>query len=194
MNIIPKRIDLIICLLLILFAHTNISMANETMSLYSDGSINAGHGVVHMPGAILDSACSIEVGNENQTIPLQNNVIELLEENTTSKPIIFRIRLTHCIKNEILKNNQWKNVRLSFLGKVDENDNKLFAVKGGALGLGMQLRNANNDIIFPGEEVYLNNIPIGSKDLLYSIRAKADSSHLESGMIETTIQLRFDYE
>lgn len=194
MKIIFDRAIYFICALMFFCIYAEKSVADGTQSIYSGIKSNARHGVVHMPGVILDAACEIATESRNQTIDLNLSSVESILRNGYGEIKTFSIKLLNCTRKRADGTTVWKNINISFVGDSDFNDNSLFQLHGTILGVGIQVLDDNHNVVSPGRRVVLNQVPEDSLELRYNVRLAADKANIESGIGDLTIQLRFDYE
>lgn len=104
-------------------------------------------GIVYFRGGIVEPACSVSPESENQVVDL--GVISSNQFNgvgSHSIKIPFFIKLMNCNKNMADK------VSVYILGDVDNKDKRLFNItekQNSALGVGVALFNAEDEIIIP---------------------------------------------
>lgn len=194
MRISRDRVIYVFCLTVALLFNSNSVSANtkgyNSLGVWND----AGHGAVHMPGAIIDAACSIATESQNQTVNVHLVNISTIMSYGHGEEVPFYIEMEHCTRKRANGKTDWKDIKISFSGAVDHFNDTLFDIHGSLRGFGIQLRDSKGAVIVPGEVTILNDIPISSKELRYSVRVAADSGNIEGGMGNSTIQLRLDYE
>lgn len=158
------------------------------------GFKEAGHGAVHMPGAILDAACAISTDSEDQTVNLKltnvNSIVNLNYGNSAD----FVITLDHCTKIRSDGKTQWKSIKAIFSGTVDEFDQSLFSLVGSVRGVGIRLQDEKGVIINPGEVIIRNDTPNHTAEFRCRVMLVADSNIIRRGIGRTLIQLRLDYD
>ena len=111
---------------------------------------NEGHGKITFYGSIIDAACSIYPGDDDQRIPLGQVSTAALADGKTSTPVDFHIRLDNCALSEEEEGDDTsraataKAVKISFEGDYDEANNDLLGIVGTASGAGVVITdNAN---------------------------------------------------
>lgn len=109
---------------------------------------NEGHGKITFSGSIIDAACSIYPGDDDQRIPLGQVSTAALAEGKTSTPVAFHIRLDNCAlaeeEEEITRATAAKAVKIAFEGDYDAADSDLLGIVGTASGAGVVITdNAN---------------------------------------------------
>lgn len=153
----------------------------------------AGHGVIHMPGSILDAACAIDTESEDQTVNLHLSSIGKIVTFGYANSEDLVIKLVHCTKSSSEGGKEWKSVTATFNGVVDEYDKNLFALHGSIRGVGIRIEDEKNNLIIPGKTVVSNSIPLDTAEFRGRVILVADSNKIERGVGRSTIQLRLNY-
>ncbi|HEY3591111.1 MAG TPA: fimbrial protein [Buttiauxella sp.] len=194
MNFISRRTVYSFCACIFSVLSFCTFAANNTGSFNVGEYKSAGHGVVRMPGAIIDAACAISIESRDQTLNLHLASISSLLAYGYGSAEYFVIKLVHCTRVRSDGVTEWKNITATFSGDTDRYNNTLFSLTGDVRGVGVQLRDDNSNIIIPGEVVSRNQIPLNIAEMRYSVRLVADSNKIESGVGHSTIRLRLDYD
>lgn len=149
-----------------------------------------GHGIVGMTGSIIDSACSIAVNNENQSIIFGPETTGELIHDGHGRPVSFAIHLIGCnlnAKNE--SNHRETTFSVTFDGQLD---GRLFAVSG-ASGFGILIFDKAGDIIRPGTPLPAQKLKPGEQMLEYALELYDDRHRFIAGNWHTTIRFKVDY-
>jgi type 1 fimbria pilin len=142
-----------------------------------------------MQGSIIDTACAIAVSSREQSIDL--GVIPLADiirdGQSHSKP--FSIDLVNCVIERPGKED-WKHFQVTFDG---DQDGRLFGVRGGASGVGLEISDSLGNIAAPGKALPTVDIIPGRMQLNYSLKLVANSHALKSGDYFSSIRFKVDY-
>jgi type 1 fimbria pilin len=142
-----------------------------------------------MQGGIVDTACAIAVDDREQNIDL--GVIPvgdiIRDGQGRSKP--FSIDLINCVLERPGKEG-WKQFQVTFEG---DGDGRLFGVRGGASGVGLQISDNLGNIVSPGKALPFVDIIPGSMRLNYSLKLVANNHALTSGDYFSSIRFKLDY-
>lgn len=155
-------------------------------------ALNAGHGRVSMQGSIIDVPCAIAVESREQTIDLITTSLEQVIRDGASPPMPFSIRLENCILQSFTPGLQeWSHFSVTFEGPVS--DGRLFALKGEACGIGLEISDADGNPIQPGVASRPGPILPGTMRLNYSLRLIGNHQRLRAGEYYTTVRFKLDY-
>jgi type 1 fimbria pilin len=149
-------------------------------------------GRVQITGSIVDSACSIRVGGDSQTIAFKPLTLNgLLSGDTTSQQSLT-IYISDCITPD--KNNNKtdpsQHFKLTFEGQP-YGDN--FGIQGGAKGLALQIKDNQGKLISPGMSLKHGALSIDSLMLNYSVTLVGSGHVLEAGDYHATIKLNIQH-
>lgn len=156
------------------------------------------HGIVSMRGVILDSACSLDILNRDQTrdqtIDMLSHPISEIISRKSSLDRPFSIHLVNCtLKNFSKKKTSVGDqnfFKITFDGTRDHND---FGVMGNAEGVVLQIRDADGNIAVPGHALPAGNIAPESMTLNYTMRLIGNGQNLLAGGYHSTIRYKLDY-
>lgn len=169
------------------------AVKNSSDADYYD-NYNAGHGLIHMPGVILDAPCSIDVSSRYQTVNLSVSSIYGLMVNRFGPEKSITIKLVNCTYKHSNGDADWKSMRFAFIGDVDKNSPSLFSLRGNTSGVGVQVRGNDGLTILPGKTYEMGAPPNGEAELKYNVRLAADTAKLEPGKSYSTIKFLMDYD
>lgn len=151
-----------------------------------------GHGKVSMQGSIIDTPCAIAVASREQVIDLMTIPLEqvIRDGGGPSKP--FSIHLENCAFEQLIPNQQdWSHFMVTFDGPVT--DGELFALHGGARGIGLEISDATGDRMQPGIASQAGLLQPGAMRLDYSLRLVGNHQKLRAGAYSTTVRFKLDY-
>nr|WP_065506544.1 fimbrial protein [Serratia inhibens] len=151
----------------------------------------AGWGVVHMGGAIIDSACAIAIGDRDQTINMGTVPISQIVRNGQGEDMPFSVKLVNCVLERHRPHlPDWKYFRVTFDGSID---GKGFGVQGEAEGIVIQITDSYGNIASPGVAMPINEIVPGDMLLNYSFKLIGNNKPLRAGDYFSTIKFKLDY-
>lgn len=149
-----------------------------------------GEGKVRMHGAIIDTACAIKAGSQDQTIDMGTISLGRLtrHDDVGSKP--FSIKLVNCILERSKNKINWNFFQVTFDGYAE---GALFGVQGDARGIALKIKNSNGTQVMPGKPMPLEEIIIGNKVLNYSMTLTPNNKPLKVGSYSSTVRFKLDY-
>ncbi|MGF6593718.1 fimbrial protein [Pseudomonas sp. 2835] len=149
-------------------------------------------GRVQLAGSIVDTACTIRVGNESQTIAFKPMALNgLVSGNATSQQPLT-IYISDCItsgKNHN-KTDPSQRFKLTFEGQPY---GKYFGIQGGAKGIALQIKDNQGRLISPGMSLEHSALSIDSLMLDYSVTIVGSGHALEAGDYHATIKLNIQH-
>jgi type 1 fimbria pilin len=148
-------------------------------------------GRVQMAGSIVDSACSIRVGSDRQTVAFKPMALNGLLNGDPSSQQFLTVYVTDCIASE--KSNDTdtsQRFRLTFEGQAY---GKYFAIEGVAKGIALQIKDHQGKLVSPG--MLLEHSPISADQLLlnYSLTLVGSGRVLEAGDYHATLKLNIQH-
>jgi type 1 fimbria pilin len=153
-----------------------------------------GHGMVHMDGKILDSACSVDTNSRDQTIDMLTQPASEIISAGEGLPRPFSIRLVNCnlsrAQTSAAMLPDWQYFRVTFDGI---HDGKSFGVTGEARGIALQIRDARDVVAIPGEPMPASNITPDDMTMDYTLRLVGNGKDMQAGDYRTTIRYKLDY-
>lgn len=157
-------------------------------SCFADAHV-AGWGRVNMQGAIIDTACAIDVNSREQTIDMEVLPLADIIRDGQGRSKPFSIDLVNCITARPGKDS-WKQFQVTFDG---EPNGDLFGVRGDASGVALQITDINGNVATPGKAMSSINLAQGDRQLNYTLRLVANSQALKSGDYFSLIRFKLDY-
>ncbi|WP_413507996.1 fimbrial protein [Serratia proteamaculans] len=152
---------------------------------------SAGWGRVNMQGAVIETACAIDINSRDQTIDMSVLPLSQIirDGQGTSRP--FTINLVNCVLARIDKRlPDWQRFQVTFDGRED---NGLFSVEGEAQGVALQIADNAGNIASPGEPLPAVAMSEGARQLNYSLRLMGNKQALRAGDYTSTIRFKMDY-
>lgn len=150
-----------------------------------------GWGRVSMQGAIIDTACAIELGNRDQTIDMAVVPIADIIRDGQGGGKSFVINLNNCeLQHSAHQLPDWKNFQVTFDGDAEGDS---FKVQGSASGIALQISDIIGNIVKPGKPLPLENIIPGNMTLNYTIKLVKNNHALKSGEYSSSIRFKLNY-
>ncbi|MFC0228817.1 fimbrial protein [Serratia aquatilis] len=160
---------------------------------FSGSALSAGEfgrGSVSMEGAIFDTPCTIDVGDQNQTVVVDTLTIEELAYKGQGPAQAFAIRLVDCL---LPRPDLGQRDRQRFVMMFDgERDREHFGVAGTAQGVALRIQDARGQVAMPGETLPVAFMP-GDPTLHYRVSLVASRMPLRAGEYYSAIRFRMDY-
>ncbi|HEJ0318276.1 TPA: type 1 fimbrial protein [Klebsiella aerogenes] len=153
-----------------------------------------GHGVVHMHGEILDTACNVDTASRDQTIDMGTQPVSELISQGVGLARPFSIRLMNCVLTRIGHNSKplddWSKFQVTFDGT---HDSDAFGVDGDARGVALQILDEAGNTAVPGEPLPACPLVPGRMQLNYTLRLIGNGDTLQAGTYHTTVRYKLDY-
>ncbi|MHA0874433.1 fimbrial protein [Enterobacter pasteurii] len=151
-----------------------------------------GHGKVSMQGAIIDTPCVIKVDSRDQAIDLITLPLDQIINAGVGPSKPFSIHLENCALEPMLPNHpDWSHFRVTFDGAIT--DGSLFALRGEARGVGLEIMDAAGNRMRPGIASSSGQLQPGAMRLDYSLRLVGNHQKLRAGAYQTTVRFKLDY-
>lgn len=147
-------------------------------------------GRVSMNGAIISSACDIDMGDGYQEITMPGETRGHIKRTGEGVPEDFSIHLTKCAIDSSSEPSAWQYLNIIFDG--DEEDG-LFRVSGNAGGVALQLQDSHGAVIHPGRPVSLQQITVSDNRLDYQFRLRNTMRDIVVGDYSAIIRYRIEY-
>ncbi|MDD2047812.1 fimbrial protein [Pseudomonas putida] len=148
-------------------------------------------GRVQLAGSIVDSACTIRVGNDNQTVTFKPTALNGLVSGDSSAQQSLNIYISDCVGSNALSNSEpSQRFKLVFEG---ETEGQYFGIKGGAQGIALQIKDEHGKLISPGMLLEHSTLSSDSLMLNYSLTLVGNGHALEAGDYHATIKLSIQH-
>jgi type 1 fimbria pilin len=149
-------------------------------------------GSVRMQGSIIETACAIDVGSRDQTIDMGSLPVSQIRRDGQGPAHPFVIRLVKCaLERASPTHSDWQYFRVTFDGLHQRN---LFGVNGQAKGVGLEIRRQDGEVALPGLAMSPQEIVPGTRDLAFQLRLVANQAPLVSGLYQSQLRFKLDYE
>lgn len=160
-------------------------------------------GWLQVEGAMMESACRLEMASRSQTVLLPaTGTGELLKPGDTGTPATFYLRLQGCMRSAGKVINTRNNtlawsarqplVSLRFLGPADAHAPELFQVNG-AKGIGLRLRDASGNVLRPGEYSAPIFLSAGDNSLRFTVVSERTAATLSADGYRAIIEFQLNY-
>jgi type 1 fimbria pilin len=153
------------------------------------GTALKGH--VQLTGSIVDSACTIRVGNDSQVIAFKPTALNGLVSGDSSSQQSLNIYISDCIGSAAYnKTEPSQRFKLTFEG---EPEGKYFGMQGGARGIALQIKDEHGQLISPGTVLEHSTVSTDLLLLNYSLTLVGSGHALEAGDYHATIKLSIQH-
>ncbi|QXI46732.1 fimbrial protein [Pseudomonas anuradhapurensis] len=148
-------------------------------------------GRVQLTGSIVDSACTIRMGNDSQTIAFNPLALNSLVSGNTSAKQSLKIAIRDCFTSTTARDiAPSQRFRLTFEGQPE---GKNFAIQGAAKGIALRIEDEHGKLISPGESIEHNTDTADRLLLNYSLTLVGSGHALETGDYNATIKLSIQH-
>ena len=174
-------------------AHKSMLLVLAIVLMSITGLFPAFAGVaLKMQGSIVETACAIDLGSHDQTIDMGSLSISSIIRDGQGPARPFIIRLVNCsLEKQNYNRPDWQYFRMTFDGPHEQG---LFNVSGQAKGIGLEIRDKNNELSIPGYAMLPQQLISGNRDLIYQLRLVANRQPLIAGKYNSQIAFKLDYE
>lgn len=154
------------------------------------------NGQTAMHGEVLASACTIALSDRFQTVSMGDLTLRDFHRGAERPSRALVIHLDNCIttgKNQRVRQVD-PPVRVRFDG-IRGSEPWLFRTQGGARGVALMLRDARQEVVYPGE--YLPawyQKAYSQQALTYRIELVPDGSQITAGDYSAALRFSIDYE
>lgn len=168
------------------------------------GDIDGNVGVLHVQGALTESACRLEMASASQTVDLGDiGTGRLQQVGSRGKPVKVRLQLRDCLRSPadnldersgtVLWNPSQPAVSVSFVAPADVNAQALVQVQG-ASGLGLRLRDQQGRDVRLGSRGAPLWLTPGQSTLVYSVTPERTRAPLQAGAYSARVDFRLSYD
>lgn len=169
-----------------------VSSFTPTLSLMA---ADDGHGRLALQGSIVDTPCSIEVGDLLQELDMGNMSVSEMKRIDTGNSLPFNIGVRNCDLGAIREGGSntympTRRIRIVFDGV---NDAGYFAVSGTASGVALMIRDEFGQEMAPGGMVAPVPMPDGDMDLNYTVTMVKNGQGLQAGSYRAAVNFRIEY-
>lgn len=151
-------------------------------------------GKVSMKGAIVDTACAIDIGTIDQTINMGVLPASYIREVGKGPKKEFEIKLVNCRWEKYGKNNQnnneWSSLDITFDGPSNGNNFTLF---GEARGVQLALNTELGEKIIPGKALNAVGRRPGIVIFKYQMQLVTDYNFVLPGNYQVLLKFKINY-
>lgn len=174
-------------------AGTLLSLGLASFGSFAQVENNVGE--VNFTGSIIDAPCSISADTVRQDVELGAISQSMLENNGSSTPTAFTIKLENCAFEEDAGSSRLNNgVSITFNGRQDETDNSLLALDGAAKGAGVVLTDGVQKVISLGEATPLGTLTQGTNNIKFYAYLKGAAKNITAGEFTSNASFTLDYD
>lgn len=167
-------------------------------------NVDGAHGVLHVHGALTESACRLDMATARQTVELgETGTGRLLNVGDRGTPVAVTLRLYDCLRSGA-RNRDWRSgnltwdpvqpaVSVGFVAPADVNSPSLIGVRG-ASGLALRLTDADHrDVRLGSRGKPLLLLP-GQNVLTYYVVPERTGAPLNAGGFQANIDFWLNYD
>ncbi len=167
-------------------------------------NVDGANGVLHVRGALTESACRLEMTSAYQDVWLgETGTARLAEVGAQGTPVAMRLRLQDCLRtpasnrDERSGNLLWSAhqpaVSLSFVAPADADNPQLIAVRG-ASGVALRMVDQLGRDIRLGSRGTPLMLAVGQDQLDYVVRLERTRAPLQAGAYSAHVDFRLNYD
>jgi len=167
------------------------------------GLVDGEHGVLHVSGALTESACRLEMSSADQSVELGDvGTGRLQQVGDRGTAVAVTLHLQDCLRTAANNRDQEDNltwstnqpaVSLTFTGTQDDSNAQLFLARGVG-GMGLRLTDASHRDVVPGVSGQPQLLTPGSDVLTYYIAPERTGAPLQAGAYLANVNFRLSYE
>lgn len=152
---------------------------------------NAPKGRVQLTGSIVDSACTLSMSSDSQTVTFKPTALNGLIHGNNASQQSLKLYIGDCLASTAQRNSDpSKRFKLTFEG---DGEGQYFSMQGSAHGVALQIKDKEGKSVSPGMLLEHN---FASSDLLmlsYSLTLVGTGHALEAGDYHATIKLSIQH-
>lgn len=171
--------------------HVALGIALNCIILPVSYAVDNGSGTVTMNGEIIDTACTIDMESQEQTIDMGILPTSVIHQMGMGPAHDIDIYLINCDLERANSSGYWNSLRMTFDGP---RDNRLFSVMGDAKGIGLYMEDANQRQVVPGESLPEQEIVPPNMRLSYKLRLATNNKPVQPGNYQAMIRFKVDYQ
>lgn len=167
------------------------------------GLVDGEYGVLHVSGALTESACRLEMSSTDQSVELGDvGTGRLQQVGDRGTAVAVTLHLQDCLRTAANNRDQeddltWSTnqpaVSLTFTGMQDDSNAQLFMASGVG-GMGLRLTDASHRNVVPGVPGQPQLLTPGSDVLTYYIAPERTGAPLQAGAYLANVNFRLSYE
>lgn len=169
-----------------------------------NGSVDGANGVLHVHGALTESACRLEMTSAYQDVWLgETGTARMVEIGAQGTPVTIRLRLRDCLRSpannrddrngNLLWSLQQPAVSVSFVAPADSNNPQLISVRG-ASGVALRMQDSLGRDIRLGSRGAPLMLSVGQDSLDYIVTPERTRAPLQTGAYSAHVDFRLNYD
>lgn len=169
-----------------------------------NAGVDGANGVLHVHGALTESACRLEMTSAYQDVWLgETGTARLAQVGAQGTPVAVQLRLRDCLRspannrdernNSLLWSTHQPAVSLSFSGPADVDNAQLVKVRG-ASGLALRMNDTLGRDIRLGSRGAPLMLAVGQDTLDYIITPERTRAQLQAGAYSAQLNFKLSYE
>jgi len=173
-----------------------ITLASVSFNL--NAAVDEGHGLVHMGGEIITSACGIASSSLDQTVDFGNfsfaDVYKGKAGNNSYHSIPFEIQLVDCVLSAVSNANEsYSSANIIFDGQPDNQDPQSLGITGEAKGVAIQLFSSHGAFLPLGTSTGDYKLVEGNNLLKFYARVKINPDNAQAGEFQSLVRFTLSY-
>lgn len=153
---------------------------------------NQGDGTVFIKGEVLYTPCAIDLESLDQTIDMGEIPVSQIATRGYGPTRNFTVRLINCLMlpppGQTQYDSEYYQITFDPMSAGER-----FVVRGNAEGIELAIRDTEGHIAQPGVAFPARKIVDGTMDLNYSLQVISNGQPLKSGVYQSLIRFRMDY-
>lgn len=169
-----------------------------------NGQVDGAHGVLHVHGALTESACRLEMASAYQAVSLGNTATaQLAQAGDRGVPVNVRLLLRDCLRtpsnnrDEHNGNREWSTqqpaVSVSFIAPADADNPALVKVRGAA-GLALRITDERGKDVRLGSRGAPLALAVGQQALNYTVAPERTRVPLVPGAYAAVVDFQLSYD
>ncbi|WP_375163283.1 fimbrial protein [Serratia fonticola] len=167
-------------------------------------NVDGANGVLHVRGALTESACRLEMTSAYQDVWLgETGTARLAQIGAQGTPVAVRLRLQDCLRTpannrderngNLLGSAHQPAVSLSFVAPADADNPQLIAVRG-ASGVALRMVDQLGRDIRLGSRGAPLMLAVGQDQLDYVVKLERTRAPLQAGAYSAHVDFRLNYD
>lgn len=167
-------------------------------------NVDGANGVLHVHGALTESACRLEMTSAYQDVWLgETGTARMAEIGAQGTPVAVKLRLRDCLRSpannhddrngNLLWSTQQPAVSVSFSAPADVNNPQLISVRG-ASGIALRMKDALGRDIRLGSRGAPLMLAAGQDALDYVVTPERTRAPLQAGAYSAHVDFRLNYD
>jgi type 1 fimbria pilin len=167
-------------------------------------SVDGANGVLHVHGALTESACRLEMTSAYQDVWLgETGTARMAEIGAQGTPVAVKLRLRDCLRSpannrddrngNLLWSTHQPAVSVSFIAPADANNSQLISVRG-ASGVALRMQDSLGRDIRLGSRGAPLMLAVGQDSLDYVVTPERTRAPLQAGAYSAHVDFRLNYD